>query len=204
MIPANSRGPLVRLNLPGRHAAMRVVLWVVLLCVVPLAVGGSDGNGERDVFAVASGFGQGMRGDRPADVVDLGLPDLYNLTDQSIRLRAVTLVSPPRAVRVRSITAYVFPQSGGLGLARGDLLRRCRKTDRPYSVTAAVARTHGYANWLIVIAFTVARPGRYYLGRARISYTAGGYSGWQYQNLNTTIYAVPAPRGARPHFDGCL
>jgi hypothetical protein len=181
----------------------RLAPWLALLCA-PLLAAGCSGGGARTVFAVPSGFGQGLRGVRPVDVVDLGLPDLYNLTDQSIRLRAVTLVSPPRAVHVRSITAYVYPSSGGLGIGRGDLLRYCRKTDRPYPVTAAVAPRHGYTNWLVVIAFTIARPGRYYIGRAKISYTIGGHNGWQYQNLNTTIYGVPTPPGATPHFDGCL
>jgi hypothetical protein len=182
----------------------RIALWLALLCAAGPAAGCSGGGGERTVFAVASGFGQGMRAVRPVDVVDLGLPDLLNLTGQSIRVRAVTLVSAPGAVHVRSITAYVFPSSGGLGIGRGDLLRYCRKADRPYPVTAAVARPHAYANWLVVIAFTIARPGRYYLGRAKISYTIGGQDGWQYQNLNTTIWGVPTPAGARPRLDGCL
>jgi hypothetical protein len=183
----------------------RIVPFLVLACAAVLAAGCSGGTGsERTVFAVASNFGQGLRGVRPIDVVDLGLPDLYNRTGQSVRLRAVTLVSPPRAVHLRSITAYVYPKSGGLGIGRGDLLRYCRKADRPYPVTAAVARPHSYANWLVVIAFTIARPGRYYIGRAKISYTVAGKNGWQYQNLNTTIFGIPVPPGARPHFDGCL
>ena len=107
-------------------------------------------------------------------------------------------------MRVRSITAYVFPSDGALGIGRGNLLRYCRKTNRPYPVTAAVAAPHAYANWEIVIAFTIAKPGVYRVGRAKISYTVGGHSGWQYQNLNTTIRAVPAPPGAKPHLDGCL
>lgn len=182
-----------------------IAVWLALLCaVVPAAGCSSGGGGQRTVFAVARDFGQGLHGDRPIDIVDLGLPQLFNTTDQRIRLRAVTLVSAPRAVHVRSITAYVFPDSGALGIGRGDLLRYCRKTDRPYPVTAAIAPPHQYANWLIVIAFTIARPGRYHLGRAKVSYTTGGHSGWQYQNLNTTIQGIPTPPGAKPHFDGCL
>lgn len=183
----------------------RIVPLLVVACAAVSAAGCSGSTGsERTVFAVPSDFGQGLRGVRPIDVVDLGLPDLYNRTSQSVRLRAVTLVSAPEAVHLRSITAYVYPKSGGLGIGRGDLLRYCRKTDRPFPVTVAVARPHSYANWLVVIAFTIAKPGRYYIGRAKISYTIGGKNGWQYQNLNTTIFGIPAPPGARPHFDGCL
>jgi hypothetical protein len=181
----------------------RIALLLALLSAAMLAAGCSSG-GERTVFAVARGFGQGLQGVRPVDIVDLGLPQLYNTTDQRIRLRAVTLVSAPRAVHVRSITAYVFPSDDALGIGRGDLLRYCRKINRPYPVTAAVASPHAYANWEIVIAFTIARPGVYRVERAKISYTVGGHSGWQYQNLNTTIRGVPASPGAKPHLDGCL
>ena len=69
---------------------------------------------------------------------------------------------------------------------------------------AAVTRPHAYANWLIVIAFTIVKPGRCYLGRAKIDYTAGGQRGWQYQNLNTRIVIKTAPPGTKPWFDGCL
>jgi hypothetical protein len=67
-----------------------------------------------------------------------------------------------------------------------------------------VTRPHAYANRLVVIAFTIVKPARYHLGRAKISYPAGGQRGWQHQNLNTTIVSKAAPPGTKPWFDGCL
>ena len=29
-------------------------------------------------------------------------------------------------------------------------------------------------DWFVVIAFTISKPGRYYLGKVRVDYTAGG------------------------------
>ena len=183
----------------------RAAAFLALLPTTALAVGCSSvGGGERTVFALDGGYSQGLRGVRPIDIVDLGVPNLYNVTDQTVHLRAIKLVSIPRTMHVRSVTAYVYPSSGSLGIGRGDLLRYCRKIDRPYPVTAVSARPRSYANWLIVIAFTIARPGRYQIEHAKISYTVNGKLGWQYQNLNTTIWGVSTPPGAKPRFDGCL
>jgi hypothetical protein len=184
----------------------RAALGPLLLGASLLASGCSAAPGqarEQVVFAVATGFGQGISA-TTVDVVDLGLPDLRNLTGQSVRLAAVTLVSVPKAVHVSSVTAYAYPHSGGLGLGHGDLLRLCRKYDRPYPLTDAVTPPHADSDWLVVIAFTIVKPGRYDLGRAKIGYTTGGRHGWQYQNLFATIIVTAALPGTRPRFDGCL
>jgi len=187
-------------TLPG-HRLGRIALFLAVLGVVVLAAGCS---GERVVFAGSGGgSGDGVRGVRPIDVVDLGLSQLTNLTGQRIRLRSVTLVTPPRGVHVRSVTSYYQPHSNDLALGLGDYLRYCRRTDHPFPVTAAVARPHTYSRWLVVIALTIARPGRYHLGRAKISYTADGKDGWQYENLSTTLFGVPTPPGAKPRLGGC-
>jgi hypothetical protein len=41
---------------------------------------------------------------------------------------------------------------------------------------------------------TVTKPGRYHLGWIRMDYTAGGRSGWQYQNLDYAVTAMNPPR----------
>lgn len=155
------------------------------------------------MFTVATGFSQGG----PAatiDVVDLGLPTLYNLSRHRVRLRAVSLVSVAPAVHIKSVTAYLYSQAGGgVGIIHGDMLRYCRKQDIPYPLTDAVTPPHSYSNWFVVIALTFTKPGRYYVGRAKIYYTTNGQRGWQYQNLNTTIVIAAARKGTKPAFDGC-
>lgn len=185
----------------GRRTLGPLLAGTLLLAVDCPSVAGPVG--EQVVFYVATGFGQGISA-TTNDVVDLGVPGLYNLSDRSVRLTAVTLVSAPKPVRIRSVTAYEIPPWGALGLGHGNLLRRCQKADRPYPVTAAVTPPHAEPRWEVVIAFTVARPGWYYLGRAKISYTTNGQPGWQYQNLFATITVRAARPGTKPRFDGCL
>jgi len=186
-------------------SAIRRVMLGFLLGAAMLSACSSAASSAREhvVFAVRTGFGQGMTA-HPIDVIDMGLPDLYNISDQAVRLSHVSLVGAPSAVHLRSVTAYVYPAAGGLGIGRGNFLRRCRKQDKPYPVTAAVTRPHAYANWLIVMAFSIVKPGRYHLGRAKIYYTTAGRRGWQYQNLNTTVVINAGPPGTKPWFDGCL
>jgi hypothetical protein len=160
--PVNLGGAVMTIT-----AIRGIALSLGLLCIPLLSAGCASSGGERTVFANASGFRQGDRAVTPIDVVDLGLPELRNLTDHHVRLSQVKLVSAPKAIHLRSVTAYVYPRTGGLIIGFGDLLRRCRKTDRPYPVTVAEAPPYGYANWQIVFAFTVSKPGRYYLGRAK-------------------------------------
>ena len=71
-------------------------------------------------------------------------------------------------------------------------------------MTAAVIPPHRDGKWLIVIAFSITRPGTYRIRRAKIACTIGGHPGWQYQNLGPTIYGISTPAGARPQLDGCL
>jgi hypothetical protein len=185
----------------GQRTLGPLLVGTLLLGADCSSVGGPAG--QQVVFYVDTGFGQGISA-TTMDVVDLGVPGLYNLSDQSVRLTAVTLVSAPKPVHIRSVTAYVLPPWGALGLGHGNLLRLCRKSDRPYPVTAAVTQPHSEPRWEVVIAFTITKPGRYYLGRAKISYTANGQQGWQYQNLFATITVQAARPGTKPRFDGCL
>jgi len=41
-------------------------------------------------------------------------------------------------------------------------------TDTPYPVTDVVMPPHADASWNVIIAFTIDKPGRYYVGRAKI------------------------------------
>ncbi len=54
-----------------------------------------------------------------------------------------------------------------------------------------------------MLAITFAKPGRYHLVRAKVFYTTGTQSGWQYQTLDTTMTVSAASKGTRPALDGC-
>ena len=88
-------------------------------------------------------------------------------------------------------------------LGRGDLLRYCRATDKPYPVSADVTPPHSDSPWNVILAITFAKPGRYHLVRAKVFYTTGAQSGWQYQTLDTTMTVSAASKGTRPVMDGC-
>jgi hypothetical protein len=172
-----------------------------LLAIVLSAAGCSAGRpGESIVFTPASFTPQGMRA-TTIDVVDVSVLGLHNITGHSVRLRSVSLVSVPRAVQVRSVTAYRFGIAVGMGT--GDLLKYCRKQDRPYQLADVVTRPQSDWDWYLVIAMSFTKPGRYNLGRAKISYTSDGHQGWQYLNLNMTMVITTARKGTKPAFDGC-
>jgi len=178
-----------------------------LLTAVLLAVGcspKSGSGGEGVVLTVATGFSQGMPA-TTSDVVDLGLPALHNISGHSVGLRGVSLVSVPNAVHVRSVTAYLYTSrnGAGLGIGHGDWQKYCRKRDMPQPVTDIVIPPHSDSKLFVVIAMTFARPGSYYLGRAKIYYTTNGQPGWQYQSLYTTIVITAARKDTKPAFDGC-
>jgi hypothetical protein len=86
---------------------------------------------------------------------------------------AASAWSVPSAVHVTSVTAYL-DDANNIGMETGDLLNYCRKQDRPYPMNDVVTPPHSDSAWYLVIAIRFAKPGRYYLGRARISYMVSG------------------------------
>ena len=179
-------------------------IWLAALACSVLAlttslVGCSSAGGEN-VFAVFAPSADGGPV-TTVDVLDIGL-SLTNLTGSTVTLQGVRLVSVPRSVRLRSVTAY-GPDADPVGLIRGDLLRYCRQIDKPYPVTADVTRPHSQSPWTVVLAVTFTRPGTYHLTRAKVFYRTEGHSGWQYQDLDTTITVTAAGNGTKPLLDGC-
>jgi hypothetical protein len=182
--------------------AVRRILAVPFAALLVAGCSGSAGGGERVVFRVASGFSQGGPA-TTADVIDVGVGALRNVTGHSVRLRKISLVAEPEAVTAQ-MTAYRYSQTvTGLGIEHGNLLAHCRRSLTPYPVTDVIAGPHSDSGWLVIIALRFAEPGRYRLDRVRIDYTTNGQPGWQYQNLNTTIVVSAARKGTRPRFDGC-
>jgi hypothetical protein len=177
----------------------RIVL-ILLLSTAMLAAGCSSAPGERNVFHLDTGFGEADRIVSTADTMDIGVPSLYNVTSQTVRVRKVSLVSAPPSVRLRGVTAH---PGQPVGILHGNLNRLCSKQYPPHPVTDAVIRPHSQSAWFLVLAVTFARPGRYYLGQVKIYYTADGQNGWQYQNLHATLRVQAAQPGAKSRFDGC-
>ena len=163
-----------------------------------VSLGGCASSHPFDVRALSA------QGDvaTTADTVDVGLPPRLDHSGSPVRLRSIVLVGEPAAVRLVSVTAYrTFPD---LGLEQGNLLQRCRKQDPPHPLSDVRIASHAGWHWQVVLAFRFAKPGRYHLGRIRLSYSVGGQRGWQYEGLGTTVIVTAAGPGARPGFDGCL
>jgi|SRR5580658_3380812 hypothetical protein len=183
---------------------MRAALTSVLLSVALIAAGctkaAGGGQGERVVFTVATGFGQGLRESTTVDIDDIGVPDLYNGTGHAVKVLKVSLASAPRAARLLNVTAH---PGQAVGIIGGNLLKLCKTMYPSYPVTDAVTAPHAYSNWHLVLAVTLTRPGRYDLRRVKIDYTTDGHNGWQYQNIFTTIFVRAARPGEKPEFDGC-
>ena len=72
------------------------------------------------MFAVATGFGQGIKA-TTVDTVDIGLPLLDNTSGQEIRVLVVALASAPAAVRLLAVAAHPSQQGGVGGVLHGDL-----------------------------------------------------------------------------------
>ncbi len=130
-----------------------------------------------------------------ADIIDLGLPELYDQTSQPVRLLWVTPVHWPAAIRLHSITAYNYYQAGaGVISALGDLPKECPREFVPHPLSVVMTAAHSTSDWFVVFALTISRPGRYYLSQVKIGYTTRGQQGWQYQNLDTELVVTRASR----------
>jgi hypothetical protein len=179
---------------------IRLAGLISLVLAVMALPGCSSAGGEGAVFADSAPSSDGGSA-TTVDVVDVVLPGLTNVSGSSVKLRGVSLVSVPQAVHLRSVTVYGTDMK--LALGRGDLLRYCRATDKPYPLSADVTPPHSDSPWNVMLAITFAKPGSYHLVRAKIFYTADGHSGWQYQMLDTTMTVTAASKGSRSALDGC-
>jgi hypothetical protein len=131
---------------------------MTLLSAVLIAGCTANSDGSRDVFAVQQGVTQGGPAST-ADIVDIGLPLLHNMTAHAVTLRWVRLAGHFNGMRVLNVTAYQYSQGGeGIAAGLGDLRKHCREEMTPYPVARAVTRAHADSNWLIIIAITFSRP----------------------------------------------
>jgi hypothetical protein len=166
-----------------------------VVALAGLLTGCGSGQGQHVVYQVLTGYFSRFPAST-ADIIDLGVPELYDQTSQPVRLRSVTPVSWPAAVHIRGLTAYNYKQAdGGVIGTFGDLPKQCPRQYVPHPLSVVVTEPHAYSAWFVVFTITIARPGRYHLNRLKISYTTGGHPGWQYQNLDTEIVVT---RESRP------
>jgi len=165
---------------------------------------GCSSTGEHVVFTVATGFSNRATA-RTTDLVDIGLPPLHNLSGQTVTLRGVSLVPAPRSVHIRMVTGYLHSQTHiwVLGFGLGNYVKHCRRQMTPYRLPSVVTPPHSDSRWYLVLSLTFSEPGRYYLRRVRIDYTANGQEGWQYQNLFQTMIITLHNKKLQA-FYGCL
>lgn len=130
------------------------------------------------------------------EVEDSGLSVswLANESDHSVRLVSVQFASPPADLHVMNVYAYSYKDTHqGLIGQFGVLPKECPQEFKPHPLSVTTFPPHADAPWLVVIAFTISRPGIYHLNRVRLDYSTEGRTGWQYQNINTTVTVKNPP-----------
>jgi hypothetical protein len=167
-----------------RRALPRVIPWAT--SAVLLAACSS--SGQQVVFTLDTGF-QSAFPAHTQEISDVGLSAgwLHN--------------QPPNDLRLLNVYAYSYKDIGGTGLISlaGDLQAECPREFKPHALNSVIFPANSDPPWLVVLAFTISRPGTYRLNQVRINYETNGHTGWQYQNINTkiTVRNPPLP-GLRP------
>ena len=179
---------------------MRFMSRALALTLLLLAAGCS--GGQQDVFTIDSGF-QSAFPTHTLEVDDIGLSAgwLHNQSDHMVRITSVRFVNPPKDLRMLDVLAYSYKDSQGSGVIGqlGVLFKECPKWFKPHDLGSVTFPSHADPPWLVVLAFTLNKPGVYHLTRVRIDYQADGHFGWQYQNTNATITVKDPPLpGPRP------
>jgi hypothetical protein len=176
-----------------------------LAALALLAGGCSAPAGGDPVFKMTGGykFSFPIQVDEPGDI-GLSVGWLDNTTDAAVHLTGVRFADPPAALHWINTLAYSYKdthESGIIGNV-GILQKECPRFYRPHPLSVVTVPAHANSRWLVVLAFTLSRPGRYHLPTVRIDYTTGGHHGWQYQNINTSVTVknppLPGPRPLPP------
>jgi len=129
-------------------------------------------------------------------LTDVGVPLYASVTGRTVRLLSIRLVRAPSAVNTLGVHAY---SSRGLGYGqvtflRGSLPAECPKLyGHPRRVSDVAVRPKRPLPWIVTIVVRITKPGTYVFKHAEISYLTDGTRGWQYQNLNLTLYVRPPP-----------
>lgn len=103
-------------------------------------------------------------------------------------------VHQPGVAHILNIYAYNVHKTGEyVNSLEGNLPVACPKQYRPRSVNSFTIPAHSNTGWYVVIAFTISKLGRYYMNKVKITYTADGKPGWQYQNVDQEFTVVNPP-----------
>jgi hypothetical protein len=189
--------------LNARRAPRRVIL--PLTALVLLAACSSPAGGQQVVFRVAGGYTTSWPA-QTEEVEDTGLSWgwLDNTTSHTVRLTSVRFADPPPSLHLLNVTAYSYKDTHYTGIISqaGVLPKVCPREYRPHPISVVTVPPRRNAAWLVVLAFTISRPGVYHLNRVRIGYETSGHGGWQYQDINATITVknppLPGPRPLPP------
>jgi hypothetical protein len=176
-----------------------LLLGTAVLLSALLAAACTATTGQRAVFPDATGTSSTMHMSTD-EITDIGFEPFDNVSGDPIRLRSVSFVSPPDALRVLNVRAYDYKHTRDVPVGgAGDLAKECPHLYEPRPPGSYVTPPHGASSWFVVIAFTISEPGRYYLKQVRVGYTAGGHPGWQYIAIDTTmVIANPPDPGPTP------
>lgn len=134
----------------------------------------------------------------PNEILDVGLPQLFNLSGNAVKLTRVTIATNNPAARVRYVAAfrYGWPFKN-LRVARGNLLA-CRARGQSYPLTDVVTAANSDSGWYIVIGLSFSKPGHYSLGPAKIYFYTHGHHRWQFQNMSTVVTVSAKPGKSSP------
>lgn len=160
-----------------------------ILTALALAAGCASDIGG-DVFGVRGGYTTGFPA-HTLEVSDIGLSHgwLYNTTSYPVHILSIRFAWMPASLHILNVFAYSWKDTHNTGLISeaGVLSKECPSQFKPHPLSVITVAPHANADWLVVIAFTISKPGVYHLDRVRIDYETQGHRGWQYQNVNTTV-----------------
>lgn len=161
-----------------------------------LMIAGCSSGSQHDVFGMQGGYSLRLPL-QAQEVENIGLSHgwLYNTTDYPVRLVSVRFTAPPASLHVLNVFAYSWTDTHDTGILGqlGVLSKECPSEFRPHPLSVVTVGPHSNANWLVVIAFTISKPGVYHLDQVRIDYETQGHEGWQYQNIDTTVTVKNPP-----------
>jgi len=157
-------------------------------------------NHTGDVFVPFSGM-KFMFPMRNHEILDLGVSQLHNKSNDPIRVTGVKLVDVSKAVRQGRVDAFTYKQTqGGVYGEIGDLPARCPKVFVPLHQPYPVINAGRDARYYLTLQLRIRRPGAYKIHSARVSYVdlKTHASGVQVMDPNVLVRVEPGPARSFP------